>query len=143
MAVLNGTTFKVASLAGTAISTETEVTLTVTQSTREVVHKGSNGLRVVAPAVTSISGSFSALLDDGDYDDWQAIAATMTEAAARTTATFTIGHDQDDGGTPPTFTGFRISAPGVLTELSFSAATEENTTVSGSFELNVDSSFTN
>jgi hypothetical protein len=132
MAILNGTDFKISTVAGvTASATETEVSLSFSQSTREVITKNSNGLRSVLPGVTSCSGSFSALLDDGDYASWQSIALTMTEAAARTTATFTIG-----------LTGFQASIPGVLTELSFSASTEENTTVSGSFELNVDSDLT-
>lgn len=132
MAVLNGTSFTVSTLAGsTATSSETEVTLTFTQSTREVVTKDSNGLRSVLPGVTSCSGSFSALLNDSDYAAWQAVAATMTAASARTAASFVVG-----------VSGLQATATGVLTELSFSGATEENTTVSGSFELNVDSSLT-
>lgn len=129
MAILNGTAFSVTTVAGvSATSTETEVSVTFSQSTREVVHKGSNGLRSVLPGVTSCSGSFSCLLDDGDYSDWQSIAATMTAASARTAATFTIGP-----------AGFQVSTSGVLTELTISGSTEENVTVSGSFELNVDS----
>lgn len=139
MAILNGTTFKIASLAGTATSTETEVSISFSQSTREVVTKDSNGLRSVLPGVTSCSGSFTALVDDGDYADWQAIAAKMTAASSRTTALFTIGHYQDAGDDPPTFTGLRVSVPGVLTELTLSGSAEENVTASGSFELNVDS----
>ena len=131
MAVLNGTSFKIATIAGTAVAEETEVSFSFSQSTREVVTKDSNGLRSVLPGVTSCSGSFSALLDGDDYADWQTIAATMTEAAARTPAAFVVGP-----------TGFQINANGVLTELSFSGATEENVTVSGSFELNVDSDLT-
>ena len=83
------------------------------------------------PGVTSCSGSFSALLDSADYAAWQTIASTMTAASARTAAAFVVGP-----------TGFQINANGVLTELSFSGATEENVTVSGSFELNVDSDLT-
>ena len=132
MAILNGTSFSVTTLAGqTAVASETEVSITFSQGTREVVHKGSNGLRSVLPATTSCSGSFSALLDDGDYADWQAIALTMTEAASRSAASFVIGP-----------TGFQVSANGVLTELTISGSTEENTTVSGSFELNIDSDLT-
>ena len=132
MAILNGTSFKITTLAGvSAAATETEVSLSFSQSTREVVTKNSNGLRSVLPGVTRCSGSFTALLDDGDYADWNTIAQTMTAASARSTATFTIG-----------VTGFTADIPGVLTELTFSASTEENTTVSGSFELNVDSDLT-
>ena len=131
MAVLNGTSFKISTIATTAVAEETEVSFSFSQSTREVVTKDSNGLRSVLPGVTSCSGSFSALLDTDDYTDWQTIAATMTAASARTPAAFVVGP-----------TGFQINANGVLTELSFSGATEENVTVSGSFELNVDSDLT-
>ena len=132
MAILNGTAFKITTLAGvTASAQETEVSISFSQSTREVVTKNSNGLRSVLPGVTSSSGSFSALLDDGDYSSWQSIAATMTAASARTAATFVIG-----------VTGFEVNISGVLTELTFSGSTEENVTVSGSFELNVDSDLT-
>ena len=131
MAVLNGTSFKISTIAATAVAEETEVSFSFSQSTREVVTKDSNGLRTVLPGVTSCSGSFSALLDGDDYGDWQAIAATMTAASARAAAAFVVGP-----------AGFQINADGVLTELSFSGATEENVTVSGSFELNVDSNLT-
>lgn len=132
MPILNGTAFKVTTMAGvTATSSETEVSITFSQTTREVVTKNSTGLRSVLPGVTSCSGTFSALLDDSEYATWQSILDTMTEAAARQTATFVIGPS-----------GFQVSIPGVLTELTFSGATEENVTVSGSFELNVDSALT-
>lgn len=132
MAILNGTLFSVSTLAGvTATSSETEVSLTFSQSTREVVTKNSTGLRSVLPGVTSCSGSFTALLDTGDYAAWQSVAATMTEATARTAATFVIG-----------VSGLQASTTGVLTELTFSGSTEENVQVSGSFELNVDSNLT-
>ncbi len=132
MAILNGTTFSISTLAGdTATTGETEVSFNFSQSTREVITKESNGLRSVLPGVTSCSGSFSGLLNADDYTAWQAVAATMTAASARAAATFVIGP-----------AGFQVNASGVLTELSFSGATEENVTVSGSFELNVDSDLT-
>lgn len=131
MAVLNGTTFKVVTIASTAVAEETEVSISFSQSTREIVSKDSGGLRTVLPGVTSCSGTFSALLDSDDYANWQTIAATMTTSGARAAAAFVIGP-----------TGFQVTADGVLTELSFSGATEENVTVSGSFELNVDSDLT-
>lgn len=132
MPVLNGTSFAITTLAGvTASSNETEVSITFSQSTREVVTKDSKGLRSVLPGVTSASGSFSALLDDGDYATWQSILDTMTADGPRAAATFVIG-----------VSGFQINVSGVLTECTFSGATEENTTVSGSFELNVDQDLT-
>lgn len=132
MAILNGTAFTVTTAAGiSATSTETEVSITFSQGTREVVHKGSNGLRSVLPGVTSCSGSFSALLDSDDYATWNSLAQTMTSASARTSASFVIGA-----------TGLQVTATGVLTELTFSGTTEENVTVSGSFELDIDSDLT-
>lgn len=136
MAVLNGTSFAITTLAGqTASSNETEVSFTISQSVREVITKDTNGLRQVLPGVTSASGSFSALLDTADYATWQSIAATMTADSPRSAVSFVIG---DGDATSP----FQMSVNGVLTELTFSGATEENTSVSGSFELNVDQSLT-
>ena len=45
MAVVNGTAFKIETIAATAVAEETEVSFSFSQSTREVVTKDSNGLR--------------------------------------------------------------------------------------------------
>jgi predicted secreted protein len=128
MSVLNGTLFTIKHGAGpTAIPLQVDCSISLAQSTREVITKDStNAARTVLAGVKSASASFSGLVDLTD-NDLLLLTGYMTDGD---TVTFEMGA-VGDGTIEATFT-----ATGILTSLDISGGTEDNVQLSGSFELN-------
>lgn len=121
--VMNGTLMTV-TVAGTAIDMQTECSISLSMETRDITSKDSSGFRELLEGLRSGSVTFSALhAEDNTYNIDDLFTLWNTRASA--TVNFTTANTGDK----------EFSATAYLTSFEQSAGTEDNVTISGTFEL--------
>ena len=128
---MNGTLIQV-EVGGTGINLQTECSISLSREVADVSTKDStNNYKEVIPRQKSGSISFSVLHDeDATYnaqDLW-----TLFDNGTESTVTFTTGTTGD----------YEFSASAYLSSLEMNAGTEDNVTLSGTFELTGDITYT-
>ena len=128
---MNGTLIQV-EVGGTGINLQTECSISLSREVADVSTKDStNNYKEVIPRQKSGSISFSVLHDeDATYnaqDLW-----TLFDNGTESTVTFTTG----------TTGHYEFSASAYLSSLEMNAGTEDNVTLSGTFELTGDITYT-
>lgn len=121
--VMNGTLMTV-EVGGTSIDMQTECSISLSMETRDITSKDSSGFRELLEGLRSGSVTFSALhAEDNGYniDD----LFTLFNGRTAATITFTTSNVGDK----------EFSASAYLTSFEQSAGTEDNVTISGTFEL--------
>lgn len=131
MAVMNGTLMAV-KVGGSIINLQTECSISLSREVSDVSTKDStNNYKEVIPRQKSGSISFSILHDeDATYnaqDLW-----TIFDNGTESEVTFTTGTTGD----------YEFTADAFLSSLEMNAGTEDNVTVSGTFELTGDITYT-
>lgn len=121
--VMNGTLMTV-TVGGTAIDMQTECSISLSMETRDITSKDSSGFRELLEGLRSGSVTFSALhAEDNTYNIDDLFTLWNTRASA--TVNFTTANTGDK----------EFSATAYLTSFEQSAGTEDNVTISGTFEL--------
>jgi TP901-1 family phage major tail protein len=121
--VMNGTLMTV-TVGGVAIDMQTECSISLSMETRDITSKDSSGFRELLEGLRSGSVTFSALhAEDNTYNIDDLFALWNTRASA--TVNFTTANTGDK----------EFSATAYLTSFEQSAGTEDNVTISGTFEL--------
>ena len=123
MSVLNGTDLTL-KRAGTAITLQSEVSISFEREEIDVTTKNLAGKKGVIAGKRSVSLSFSGYLDDGGTNNYTTILADWTNGTA-TTFEVTNGSNTTDL--------VSISGSCVLTSFEVSAGVEDSTQISGSF----------
>ena len=120
---MNGTLMTV-TVGGTAIDMQTECSISLSMETRDITSKDSSGFRELLEGLRSGSVTFSALhAEDNTYNIDDLFTLWNTRASA--TVNFTTANTGDK----------EFSATAYLTSFEQSAGTEDNVTISGTFEL--------
>lgn len=121
--VMNGTLMTV-TVGGVAIDMQTECSISLSMETRDITSKDSSGFRELLEGLRSGSVTFSALhAEDNTYNIDDLFTLWSTRASA--TVNFTTANTGDK----------EFSATAYLTSFEQSAGTEDNVTISGTFEL--------
>ena len=121
--VMNGTLMTV-TVGGTAIDMQTECSISLSMETRDITSKDSSGFRELLEGLRSGSVTFSALhAEDNTYNIDDLFTLWNTRASA--VVNFTTANTGDK----------QFSATAYLTSFEQSAGTEDNVTISGTFEL--------
>jgi TP901-1 family phage major tail protein len=133
---MNGTSMRVkcgADGSEVVIGFLTECSLSLNRDTREITNKDSGGDRKLLPTLRSGSVSFSAIHDESDTAT-QTIKDlfTLFDADAITHVLFTTGVVGE----------FEFEADAVITSLEMSAPMEDSVTISGTFELSGEITYT-
>tara|TARA_R110000744_G_scaffold155567_1_gene270922 strand:+ start:8224 stop:8652 length:429 start_codon:yes stop_codon:yes gene_type:complete len=127
--VMNGTlmTVKFGASSAAALNLQTECSISLSMDTRDITTKGSGGYRELLGGLRSGSITFSALHDLDETNGLSELVAVWQDTAApgACVVEFTTGVTGDD----------YYSAAAILTSLDQSAGTEDNVTLSGTFEL--------
>jgi TP901-1 family phage major tail protein len=120
---MNGTLMTV-TVGGTAIDMQTECSISLSMETRDITSKDSSGFRELLEGLRSGSVTFSALhAEDNTYNIDDLFTLWNTRASA--VVNFTTANTGDK----------QFSATAYLTSFEQSAGTEDNVTISGTFEL--------
>ena len=111
----------------------TECSLSLNRDTREHTNKDSEGSRQLLPTLRSGSVSFSAIHDEAEATKHNLVDLfTLFDADAITNVLFTTGVVGE----------FQFEAGAVITSLEMSAPMEDSVTISGTFELSGDITYT-
>lgn len=125
MAVMNGTLISV-TISGTAISLQTECSISLNGELRDITNKTSGGWKQSLMGLRSGSINFSVLHDESDTGtNLQELWTAWTNSTALSAVKFTTGSTGD----------YEFEAAGWVTSLEMNAGTEDNVTVSGTIEL--------
>jgi len=121
---MNGTLIEV-TVGGTAISLQTECSISLNGELRDITNKESGGWKSSLMGLRSGSINFSVLHDEGEDYNMQQLWSAWTSDTATASVKFTTGVTGD----------YEFTASGWFTSLEMNAGTEDNVTVSGTIEL--------
>lgn len=128
---MNGTLIQV-EVGGTGINLQTECSISLSREVADISTKDStNNYKEVIPRQKSGSISFSILHDEAATYNAQDLW-TLFDNGTESTVTFTTGTTGD----------YEFSAAAYLSSLEMNAGTEDNVTLSGTFELTGDITYT-
>jgi TP901-1 family phage major tail protein len=127
MAILNGTVYLL-QVDATALTHQTEGSISVNMETRDASTKSSGGFRDLLPGQRSGSISVSGLVEDAGTS---AVEVMMTAFTARNAVACIFGLDAADVADPEQ----NFTASGYITSMEVSGSTEDNVTYSMTIEL--------
>ena len=136
MAVMNGSLMEVLFIDGfggtptAAIDLQTDCSISLSMDTRDITTKASSGWRNVLGGTRSGTLTFSALHDMTVTTGLAELMTAFNDASSplatgQCTVLFTTGVTGDD----------QFQADAILTSVDMSSGTEDNVTISGTFEL--------
>ena len=133
MAVMNGSLMQVLFIDGftgsptAAIDLQTDCSISLSMDTRDITTKASSGWRNVLGGTKSGTLTFSALHDMTVTTGLAELMSTFNDSTlpGQCTVLFTTGVTGDD----------QYQADAILTSVDMSSGTEDNVTISGTFEL--------
>lgn len=133
MAVMNGSLMQVKFIDGftgspsAVIGLQTDCSISLSMDTRDITTKASSGWRNVLGGTRSGTLTFSALHDMTQTNGLAELMACHNDATlpGQCTVLFTTGVTADD----------QFQADAILTSIDVSSGTEDNVTISGTFEL--------